>query len=384
MFTVTDIITAGSDLVGWRESANSLYPTLPSNLKQSTSGYYVNDLPGIDFDIIIKGLSNDQTSASDYLEIVMQSEITGLVSEFVGKAMSKLGSRSILTNFDVVNGTADVRDLATKNARFVGWLITPRSSHNIKAEITKIGLQLNTAQHLTLYLYDTSLQSPVKTFDFNYTTPLSVQWLAVTDFIVQSEGHQQFLLGYYEYDPAHIVAGQLTGSAVEFDFDCGCSNAPRRVFGEYVWIEPVEFPNENLNLSGSDYLLPTFNDLSGFYCDESRGMYAKVNVTCDITQLIIDNLIVFAKAYQYKVAIRVLDDYLASKRLNDTTDGKRYRDFAEDKRNMYWSFLNGWIDNTQFRHRGIIEDIVIDFSRLDEVCLPCEQDGIKVVQMGRR
>lgn len=386
MFSITDIITAGSDLVGWRESANTDYASLSANLTTSQSGYYVNDLPGIDFDLVNKGLSKDDTSVNTYLQRVHESEIAGLVNEFVIKAKSKLGSRSILANFDVTNGVADVRDLATKNARFVGWMITPRSSNNIKAEITKIGLQLSASQTLKLYLYETSQQEAIKTLDISYTTPLSLQWTAVTDFLTAYRGagtRQQYLLGYYEYDPNNVVAGQLTGSAVEFDFDCGCNNAPRNVFGEYVWIQPIEIANEYLNLSGSDYLLPTFDDLTRFYCDESRGMFAKINVTCDITDVLLDNLTTFAKALQYKIAVRILDDFLASKRLNDTTDAKRYRDFAEDKRNMYWSFLHGWNDNTGFRHRGILDDIVIDFSDIDEVCLPCEADGIRIVQRGR-
>jgi len=388
MFNVADIITAGSDLVGWRESANSSYTALTDALKTSQSGYYVNDLPGIDFDMINKGLSGDQVSVNTYLQRVHESEITGLVNDFVNRAKSKLGSRAILSNFDVANGTADVRDLATKNARFIGWLITPRTSNNIKAEIIKIGLQLNAAQTLKLYLYETSQQSAIKTFDFNYTTPLSVQWLAVTDFIVNYRGtygtRQSYILGYYEYDPNNVVTGQLTGSAVEFDFDCGCNNSPIRVFGEYVWIQPIEIPNSYLNYSGGEYLLPDFSDLTSFYCDASRGMFAKINVTCDLTNIILDNMITFAKALQYKIAVRVLDDFLASKRLNDMTDAKRYREIAEDKRNMYWSFLNGWVDQTGFRHRGIMEDLVIDFSRMDDVCLPCEQAGIRIVQMGRR
>ena len=132
MFNIADIITAGSDLVGWRESANVNYTGLASQLKTSQSGYYVNDLPGIDFDIINKGLSGDDTSVNTYLQRVHESEIAGLVNEFSVKAKSKLGSRAILSNFDVVNGIADVRDLATKNARFVGWLISPRTSNNIK------------------------------------------------------------------------------------------------------------------------------------------------------------------------------------------------------------------------------------------------------------
>lgn len=388
MFNISEIISSGSDLVGWRESANSDYTALASTLKVSQSGYYVNDLPGVDFDIINKGLSHDQTSVNTYLANVHQSEIADLVNCFVNSAKSNLGSHAILSNFDVTNGIADYTDLATKNARFVGWVITPRSSNNIKAQITKIGLQLSGAQTLKLYLYETSQQNPIKTFNFAYTTPLSLQWLAVTDFIINYRGtygtRQKYLLGYYEYDPNNVIAGQLTESAVEFDFDCGCNSAPRRIFGEYVWIEPIEIPNNKLNLVGSDYLLPNVDDLSQYHCEESRGMFAKINVTCDITDVILDNISVFSKALQYKIAVRILDDFLASKRLNDTTDGKRFREFAEDKRNMYWSILNGWNDSTGFRRRGIIDDITVDFSRLDDVCLPCLADGIKIGHIGRR
>ena len=387
MFTISDIITAGSDLVGWRESANSDYTALSDNLKVSQSGYYVNDLPGVDFDIINKGLSDDQTNVNSYLETVQKSEIAETVNDFVIKAMSKLGSRTLLSNFDVCNGVADVTDLATKNARFVGWVITPRSSNNIKATITKIGLQLSAAQTLKIYLYETSQQQPIKTFNFTYTTPLSVQWLEITDFIVKYRGsgtRQSYLLGYYEYDPDRVVTGQLTGSAVEFEFDCGCNNAPRRVFGEYVWIQPIEIANSYLNFSGSDYILPTIDDITSFYCDESRGMFAKLNVQCDITDLILDNLLVFAKTYQYKMAIRILDDFLSCKNLNYLTDATRYRDFAQSRRDMYWSILHGWIDNTGLKRRGLVDDLVLDFSRMDDVCLPCEEDGIRIVSMGRR
>jgi len=387
MFSVSEIITAGSDLVGWRESNNSLYQPLTTGLKASQSGYYFNDLSGIDFDVINKGYSEDYSDVNTYLQSVQESEMADLVSQFVNKAKSGLGSRAILSNFDVANGVADYTNLATKNARFVGWVISPRSSNNLRAQITKIGLQLSGAQSLKIYLYETSQQSPIKTFDFNYTTALSLQWLSASDWLVNYRGdygtRQQYLLGYYEYDPANVVSGQLTQSAVEFDFDCGCDNSPRKVFGEYVWIQPIEIANQYLNYSGGEYKLPNVDDLTRYYCDESRGLFAKINVTCDITDLLVDNIDVFAKAFQYKVAIRILDDYLASKRVNGVVDAKRQREIATDKRNMYWSFLHGWIDQTGFRHRGIVDDIMIDFSDMDDVCMPCDKGGVRVVQIGR-
>lgn len=387
MFSVSEIITAGSDLVGWRQSANALWASLTDGLKTSTSGYYVNDLPGVDFDVINYALSDDYASVNDYLQTVHESQIVDLVEGFVSKSKSILGSRSVLNNFDVSNGVADYTDLATKNARFVGWLITPRSSNNLRTEITKLGLQLSASQSLKIYLYETSQQSAIHTETVSYTTPLSLAWTSVSGWTCDFRGdlgtRQQYLLGYYEYDPNNVVTGQLTGSAVEYDFDCGCDNSPRKVFGEYVWIQPIEIPNDKLNYSGGEYKLPNINDLTSYYCDESRGLFAKINVTCDITDVLIDNIDVFGKAMQYSVAVRILDDYLASKRLNAVVDAKRYREFAENKRNMYWSFLNGWIDTTGFRHRGLIEDLVIDFSRIDDVCLPCDNRQLRIGLVGR-
>ena len=388
MFNVSDIITAGSDLVGWRDSANTDYTPLPSYLTTPQSYYYVNDLPAVDLDVVNQALSTDKTSVSEYLSQVHQGEIISLVDDFVNRSKSLLGSKSILSNFDVTNGHADVRDLATKNARFVGWVLHPRSSNNIRAQITKIGLQLDTAQMVRIYLYETSQQDAIKTAELQYTTPLSVQWFDITDWFVEYRGdygtRQQYLLGYYEYDPNNIVSGQLVGNAVEYEFDCGCNNSPRRIYGEFVWVEPIEFENADLNLTGSDYQLPTFDDLESNLCDESRGLFAKINVTCDITDVIVDNITSFSKALQYKIAIRVLDDFLASKRLNSTVDSSRIREIVEDKRNMYFSVLYGWIDSTGMRRRGIIDDITIDFSSMDDVCLPCEQDSARVITIGRR
>ena len=51
---------------------------------------------------------------------------------------------------------------------------------------------------------------------------------------------------------------------------------------------------------------------------------------------------------------------------------------------MYFSVLYGWIDSTGMRRRGIIDDITIDFSSMDDVCLPCEQDSARVITIGRR
>lgn len=379
MFNRTTIATEGSDLVGWRQPATST--TLSDHLTVSQSGLYVNDLRGIDFTLIEDGLSNDYSTVNDYLTVVQESEIVSLVYDFMAAAKSKLGSRELLSNFDVTNGPADFTDLSTKNARFVGWLIKPTRSNNIRTIIKKIGLQLNTAETVRIFLYETSQQSAIKTFDFSYTTPLSLQWNQVVDWIVDYRGdygtNQQYVLGYYEYNPNNPLSYQMTGRAVQYDFDCGCSNSPKRYFGRYVEIQPIEIPVAYHNYSGGEYLLPKFDTLPSFYVTKSYGLFAKVNVGCDITDVLIDNIDVFAKAFQYRVAVRVLGDYLSSLKINTTNDSKRIREVAEYSKNMYESLLHGWSDSTGRYHRGLMEDIVIDFSGIDNVCLPCREDHPK-------
>jgi len=381
MFNRSTIITEGSDLVGWRQSATGT--TLSDHLTTSQSGLYVNDLRGVDFDIIEDGLSDNYSTVNDYLNVVHESEIVSLVYDFVSRAKEKLASRELLNNFDVTNGVADFTNLATKNSRFVGWLIKPHKSNNIKIALTKIGLQLDTAETVRIYLYETSQQTAIATYDFVYSAPLSVQWKTVTDFLMNYRGeygtNQQYILGYYETSTTSRT-NPLTGQAVKFDFDCGCDNAPQREFGRYVEIQPIVIPNANLN----GVTLPDTQDLTSYYVDTSYGIFGKINVTCDITDVIVDNMDIFAKALQYRIAVRVLDDYLASKRVNTTTSAKHNIDFAEYARNMYSNLLIGWTDNADKYHRGLLEDITIDFSGMDNICLPCQTDLPKTAYINYR
>ena len=372
MFNATSIITAGSDLVGWVQPNSGTQ--LSDHFLTSDSGLYVSDLSAIDYDIIEDALSDDYANINNYLQRVHESEILNLMYEFTSKVKSQLGSRDLLNNFDVTNGVTDYTDLATKNARFVGWVIKPHESNNIRATIGNIGLQLSTAETVRIYLYETSQQTAIAYYDFSYTTPLSLQWKAVTDFIVNYRGdygtNQQYLLGYYENDPNNSETWMLQNQAVQYNFDCGCSDTPKRHFGKFVEIQPIAIPNGYLQ---SDFSLPDMNDITSYYTDVSYGLFAKVNVTCEITEVLVDNILTFANAYRYRIAVRILDDYLSTVRLNPVSDAKQNRAMAEKARNIYWNTLQGWVDSSNHKHRGLMEDLSIDFSRMDNICLPCDQ-----------
>lgn len=376
MFNTSTIITEGSDLVGWVQSSSGT--TIADRFTSSDSGLYVNDLAGIDFKVIEDSLGDDYTDLNQYLQRVHESEILNLVYEFSSKIKSQLGSRDLLSNFDVTNGVTDYTNLSTKNARFVGWVIKPHKSNNIKTVLTKIGLQLDTAETVRIFLYETSQQTAIATYDFSYTSALSLQWKEVTDFIANYRGdygtNQQYILGYYENDPNNSETWQLQNRAVKFQFDCNCNDSPKRIFGRYVEVQPIVIANGSLQ---SDFSLPDMTDITSYYTDESYGLYAKLNVTCDITDVLVDNILVFANAYRYRIAVRILDDYLATKRINPTSDSASIIAISEKARNIYWNTLQGWVDSANHKHRGLMEDLSIDFSQMDSVCLPCDREEPK-------
>jgi len=376
MFNANTIITKGSDLVGWIQANSGTQ--LSDHFLTSDSGLYVNDLSAIEYDIIEDALSDDYANINDYLQRVHESEILNLTYEFTSKIKSQLGSRDLLNNFDVTNGVADYTQLSTKNARFVGWVIKPHFSNSIKVVMNKIGLQLSASETVRIFLYETSQQTAIATYDFAYDTPLSLQWKAVTDFIANYKGdygtNQQYLLGYYENDPDNSETWQLQNQAVKYQFDCGCSSSPKRIFGKYAEIQPIVIGNDYLQ---SDFSLPNMNDITSYYTDVSYGLYAKINVSCDITDVLVDNILEFANAYRYRIAVRILDDYLSAIRINPTTDSKQNRGMAEKARNIYWNTLQGWVDSANHKHRGLMEDLSIDFSQMDNVCLPCNTDNPK-------
>lgn len=382
MFDKGRILSCASDLVGWRQSANTDRTVLGGTLTTSISDLFVNDMAGVDFDIIDCTVSEDNTSVTTYLENVAQSETILLMNDFVRRIKSEFRGKELLTNQPIVSGVADFTDRETQNARFVGYMITPLVSNNLKNTITHMGMQIDTVQSgdgVRLYLYNTAVDAPIATFDFKNVAANSLGWQAITDFIINyqdevSANGGEYLLGYYEADPNNVQSVQLEGQALFMEFDCGCLNNPKKAWSRFVGIEPIVVENANLNFDAGtgEYNLPTLDGIG--FTTRSLGLYAKINVECEITQVLCANILDFAPALQLRQAIRVLWDAFATTSINSIGESKatQSKDFAM----KYEAELNGFIDENDVKHKGIMDTIAMDFSGVDAVCLPCVQEEV--------
>ena len=174
MFDSDTIATAGSDLTGWKSSTHADYTTISSLLKSPTSGLYINSLTGITVELAEKAAKEE--SIADYLDNVHNEELRQLVNIFVHSLKSQLASKELLSNVTLIQAFNDYDNKITKDSRFVGYLIAPKQSKSIKATISQIGFEMDTAQSLTIYLFESSQKAAIKSFTYTSSTADSLEW----------------------------------------------------------------------------------------------------------------------------------------------------------------------------------------------------------------
>lgn len=385
MYDRDTILSCGSGLVGWNQSDDPDHiPALTIDLLVSTSGYKYDDLPGIDFNIIQGTLSSMYPNINDYLRKVHNSQLIRLVDRVVLKSKDQLKTKELLANFDPITGKADFQDKVTQSARFVGFMIMPHRSNNLRAEITYLGMQLDTLQDdpVRIYLYDTSQQEAIAIFNYQNILENSLEWQKVTNFIINYTSliggtAQTYLLGYYETDPANLQITQLEGQALYLELCSGCTQEAmrRKLYQKYIGIIPIEIPNNMLNWNVIDYDLPNVENLENYTVNRTHGLLLKLNITCDISNVICANIQMFAESLQYAVGIKILGDALSSVSHKAVTDASQNRDQWKNWMLKYEAELRGYQLESGRWHKGLIDTLVLDLSNIDDFCLKCKQTG---------
>ena len=376
------VLSCASGLVGWSQSYNSSLFTLSVQNLASSSGYKVNDLPGIEWVKITEMITPVEADINDYLQRVHQAELQKLVNRSVDRIKDKLNTKELLSNFDPISGVANFLDKAENDSKFVGYLIMPNESENLRANVTYLGMQLDSIQSnpTRIYLYETSQKAAIATWDYTNTKTDSLEWFAVSDFIINYRSisggtAQTFLLGYYQADASNAQNTQLEGSALAIDLGEGCVHTAsrRKKHEKYIGIANVALPNSMLNWNGSSYDLPDTEHLENYTVSNTHGLLLKFNITCDISHVICMNKDIFAEPLQYAIAVRVLADCLSAYSLNAVSNAKFSRDEVRDWMLKYQADLLGYNTESGWR-KGMVDRLVLDLSNIDQFCLPCQQN----------
>jgi hypothetical protein len=325
-------------------------------------------VPGISLELIDD--SKKEQSFNDYVINVHRSEINQVVQRFVDRQKKQLASKELLSNITLLQRHNDKSRTITKADRFVGFAITPRESKSININIKSIGIQGAATDSITLYLFDPTQETAIQTKSVSITTSVAwtdLGWDIEFDKLDGGAG-STYLIGYFESD--------LTTTLYEHDCGEGLAHASQRITRHYAGITPVRFNNSVL--SGTD--LPDMEYLESSMECQSPGFNLRINVKCDITDVLVDNITMFGEAVQYAVSIRYLRDALGAIGLNPTISSAQNREvFEQEITDMEGRLYGGVIEDVGYR-RGIIDNLSLDFSELDIVCLKARDDRIAQVK----
>ena len=365
MFDSGTIQTAGSGLVGWKSSTHENYTTISSLLKSPTSGLYVNSLPGITVQLAEK--ATQEESLADYLDNVHNEELRQLANTFIHSVKNELNSKELLSNVTLIQKPNLYDSKITKDSRFVGYLITPKQSKNIKATITDIGFEMDTTQDLAIYFFESSQKAAITSFTYTCATADTLEWQDTTSESLTLEYETDdkgtgcsYLIGYFEDD--------LTGQVYSVDYSGDAAITAKQIFGTYMGVSPLYLGSSKLD--GTN--IPSRDSLTGSIGCKHPGFNLKFNVKCDITDILVDNIQMFARPLQYGVAVRLLSDALANTEINPVNTSGQNREQWQNLLNIYKAELYGGhavISGIPVRKSGMMEKLTMDFSNMDRVCL---------------
>lgn len=392
MFNKARITKEFAGLVGFRKGNGST--PIDATLLESISGLFVNDISNVSLNLISQMIGPDEIDISNYLENVYSSEVLELLNNFVIFQKQKLFTKELLSNFDI-GARPQANNIRLKlipNNRFVGIEIQPWRGSSINVSVSALGLMFDgIVTNLPIYFYNSSQLEPVAIFNVSTTKAGSLEWIRTAQLDQGSgsgsgaeEAKTQFdefisefvsenyatgsrsLIGYYEAD---IVSQGVSAIDTVLWYGCetcGYNSAMTSAMTEvksYTKVMPFQFESANTYMTRE---LPDLQNIG--FTQETFGISLKLNVKCDITEIIISNKTIFSAAIKKQVAKRILWDIVNTNELSgDIVVSSGKARLGHDKLVLELA--------------EEMKSLSIDFRNIDNACLPDRRNALRLMNM---
>lgn len=331
---------------------------------------------------------------SEWLENKTKASIQKAISRYCNEKIVQGTYKTLCESRTLFDGTGRLVDVVKNKKNLVGFEIVPVRAKGVTTKINKIGLQFTEPGDYTLYLMHSSMDAPVKVIKLNKVRKNSIEWFSVEDVYLpyQSDDNDAGGSWYLCYFQSELPEGS---QAIRKDKDWSkepCSSCSRRellawmAWSKYIEIHPF-FVNEELieaiNFNedfNNDFAKQPIHlwdvDNNQYTYNNNYGLNLEVTISCDITDFIIEQRMMFQDIIAKQVAIDMLKEfaYNANVRTNrHSINASRLDILYEldgDSSSMKKSGLNYQLDLA-------FKAINISTQGIDRVCLPCKNNGIK-------
>lgn len=333
---------------------------------------------------------------SEWLESKTKASIQKAISRYCNEKIAQGTYKTLCENRTLFDGTGRLVDVVKNKKNLVGFEIVPIRAKGVTTKINKIGLQFTEPGEYTLYLMHSSMDAPVKIIKLNKIRKNSIEWFSLNDVYLpyQSEDNDAGGSWYLCYFQSELPEGS---QAIRKDKDWSkepCNSCSRREYlawmawSKYIEVHPF-FVNEELINGMQDDFNDDFNndfskqpihlwdvDNNQYTYDNNYGLNLELTISCDITDFIIEQQMLFQDVIAKQVAVDMLREfaYNANVRTNrHSINASRLDILYEvdgDSSSMKKSGLSYQLDMA-------FKAINISTEGIDRVCLPCKNNGIK-------
>lgn len=423
MIRIADIQDKMLHLVGWKQSYDLSDIMLSSNLTQTESGMYfqqihplltldnlrsiapdfqnynwqvhdvnkayksgevvriddslykaIQDVPA-ETDILDSEYWAETNPFSEWLEEKTKASIVKLVNKFINMKLADKATKSLIENKILFDGTGRLTNKIENRNKLVGFEIDTVRSKGVTVKIDKIGLQMTEPGSYTLYIFHSSNPEPIYTLTFEKTKANSLEWFKPKeDILLPYESANTDAGGswYLVYKQSELPEN---AQAIYKDRDWStgpCKACSRSEFLAYqAWSRYIEV--HPFYISEDEEFDP---EIMNFTYDKNYGINLEVSAYCDLTDFIIKQRAMFQDVLSKQVAIDFLREfaYNPNVRTNRHSINASKLDILTE--------LDG--DANSMRQSGLsyeldiaLKALSISTQGLDRVCLPCVNNGIK-------
>lgn len=373
MYNIEILKTELENLVGFRDEKSYC---LDESLTSSESTLFINDHHPLLSLNVLDNIRPEGLSLDDFLTNIRSAAISKTINDLVTKKSMAKTSKTILSNLQIFDSASSIRNVESKNNRFVGWIVRPYKFEYLKHAFKQIGVQFLEADEFNLYIYHSSKTAPIQVIPISYTNPRELQWIDLdTQIELSYEDGGYYYIGYYEDDLApsnnaifkeHYLDRRPCGGCNPLNFSSYTQ------FSSYFKILTGFVTNADSTVLNA----PDVKDIQ-FQNNRNYGLNFKVTSYCDITDFLVEYKNLITYALLDRVAIDLLRyAEMSPSRNNVVTD--------TISRESYIAINGNVSENGLIKVRGLIHDyedkiksLSFETSRLEPVCLPCNTRGIR-------
>ena len=320
---------------------------------------------------------------SEWLESKTKASIQKAIARYCNEKTAEGTNKPLCESRTLFDGTGRLVDTVKNKKNLVGFEIVPVRAKGVTTKINKICLQFTKAGEYTLYLMHSSMDETIKTIKLTKVRDNSAEWFTIDDLYLpyQSEDNDAGGSWYLCYFQSELPEGS---QAIRKNKDWSkepCGSCSRRellawmAWSKYLEIHPF-FVNEEL-INTEDESLHLWDVENNQYTyDNNYGLNLEVTVSCDITDFIVEQRMMFQDVIAKQVAVDMLREfaYNSNVRTNrHSINASRLDILYEvdgDSSSMKKSGLSYQLDMA-------FKAIKLSTSGIDRVCLPCRNNGIK-------